>query len=103
VYYERFADGRMRLRVGGAYLLSAKSWFNLVFTLAHELGHAIDPCELRVARLPLPAYDRLGACLLADGLVASRETRAECGQDDQLSEAFSDWLAVQVTADVLKR
>lgn len=101
VFYERFADGATRLRVGGAYLLTAKSWFNLVFTIAHEMAHSIDPCEIRSARFPLPAYDRLSACFLEQGLIEARRTRSECGANDQLSETFADWVAVQITAEAL--
>lgn len=102
VYYERTLDGRLRMRIGGAYLLTAKSWFNMLFTVAHELAHSIDPCEVRAAGLAFPAYDRLGACFLRDGLIAIRSTRLECGQNDQLSETFADWMAVQVTAEALE-
>lgn len=102
-FYERLGNGRMRLRVGGAYLLTAKSWFNIVFTFAHELAHAIDPCEIRSSnRLSFPAYDRVSACFLAKKLVASRKTRSECGRNDQLSEAFADWLAVEISAEALQ-
>jgi hypothetical protein len=102
VFYERTADGKMRMRVGGAYLLTAKSWFNMVFTMGHEFAHAIDPCELRAARLTIPAYDRISACFMAHGLVAARKTRHECGENDQLSETFADWMAVQVVSEALK-
>ncbi|MCM2276500.1 MAG: hypothetical protein NDJ89_00295 [Oligoflexia bacterium] len=102
VFYERLQDGRLRLRVGGAYILSAKSWFNFIFTLAHELAHAIDPCELRSEGLAIPAYDRLSECFLANGLIASREYRTECGSHDQLSETFADWIAARVAADALR-
>jgi hypothetical protein len=102
VVYERTSEGHMRMRMGGAYVLTAKSWFNLVFTMAHELGHAIDPCELRAARVTIPAYDRLSACFMAHGLIAARSTRRECGDNDQLSETFADWLAVQVSSEALK-
>lgn len=101
VFYERLTNGLTRLRVGGAYLLNARSWFNLVFTLAHETAHAIDPCELRSAHLSLPTYDRIAACFLRNGLIATRPTRTECLKDDQLAETFADWIAVQVTAEAL--
>ncbi len=101
VFYERLGNGTTRLRVGGAYLLTAKSWFNLVFTLAHETAHAIDPCEIRSARFPVPAYDRLSACFLQQGLIETRRTRSECGANDQLSETFADWVAVQLTSEAL--
>lgn len=105
VFYERLASGKTRLRVGGAYFLTAKSWFNMVFTIAHELAHSIDPCEIRIARprISLPAYDRLSACFLRNGVIATRTTRSECGENDQLSETFADWMAVQVTAQALRQ
>lgn len=101
VYYERLQSGVTRLRIGGAYLLTARSWFNLVFTLAHELAHAIDPCEIRSGGEQLPAYDRVKSCFLREGLIAARTTRMECGRHDQLSETFADWIASQVAADAL--
>jgi hypothetical protein len=103
VFYERTVDGHLRMRMGGAYVLAAKSWFNIIFTVAHELAHSIDPCEIRSSGLALPAYDRLSACFLRDGLIVTRKTRSECGQNDQLSETFADWMAVQVTAQALQR
>ncbi len=102
IFYERTIDGKMRLRVGGAYFFTARSWFNQVFTLGHELAHSIDPCEIRSARLSIPAYDRLAACFMDHGLVAVRPGRSECGENDQLSETFADWFAVQVTAEALR-
>jgi hypothetical protein len=101
IYYERLFDGSMRLRIGGAYLLGAQSYYNLVFTMGHELAHSIDPCEMRVARLSFPAYDHLTACFMETHVITMRKTRLECGHDDQLSEAFADWIAVQVTAEAL--
>lgn len=101
-FYERTSDGKTRLRVGGAYLFIARSWFNLVFTFAHELAHAIDPCEIRAVHLSFPAYDRLEACFLQTNLVSTFQNRSVCGENDQLSEVFADWLAVQVTARALK-
>jgi hypothetical protein len=101
VYYERLLNGKMRLRVGGAYVFVGRSWFNLIFTLAHELAHSIDPCEVRSVSLSFPAYDRLSACFLQNGIIATFSTRSECGQNDQLSEAFADWLAAHITAEAL--
>lgn len=101
VFYERSPEGKIRLRVGGAYLLSARSWFNIVFTLAHEIAHAIDPCELRALNVNIAAYDRLSACFLENQLVATKRSGTECTENDQLSESFSDWLAVSVVGDAL--
>ncbi len=94
-------NGLIRLRVGGAYVLAARSWFNLIFTFAHEMGHAIDPCELRSMHLSIPAYDRIRGCFLRNGLIAARRTRAECARDDQLAETFADWVAVEITSQAL--
>jgi len=102
VFYERTSEGATRMRVGGAYLLSVKSWFNMVFTVAHELGHAIDPCEIRINRIFIPAYDKLSACFAEQGIIQTKSNRTECGQHDQLSEVFADWVAVQIVAEGLK-
>jgi hypothetical protein len=102
VFYERTADGHIRMRVGGAYFVTSRSWFNMIFTVAHELGHSIDPCEIRSQRWSFPAYDRLTACFLKTKLVAVPKNRYECGPNDQLSEAFADWLGAQITAEALK-
>lgn len=103
VYYERTPDGRLRMRVGGAFLITVKSWFNMVFTMGHELAHSIDPCELKVIGLHLAAYDRLTSCFLRDGIIVTRTPAQECGDKDQLSEAFADWMAVQVTSEALRQ
>lgn len=104
VYYQRMKSGKLRLRVGGAYLFAVSSWFNLIFTFAHELAHSFDPCELREHYLRShPAIERLSACLQKSGVVALTRNRNECGTHDHLSEAFADWMAVQATARVLKR
>ncbi len=99
--YERQTTGETALRVGGAYIIFEKSWFNIIFSLAHELGHSIDPCEIRSAGMAFPAYDRLVGCFLDHRLIAMRNTRAECGPNDQLSETFADWVAVHITAEAL--
>ena len=102
VYYERTLTGETRLRIGGGYLFTAHSKFNLIFTMAHELAHDVDACEIRSAHLAFPAYDRLTACFLDNGLIARRRTRSECGKNDQLSEVFADWVAVHITAQALE-
>ncbi len=106
VFYQQSTNGSRKLRVGGAFVMSIKSWFNLVFTLAHELGHSIDPCELRgipPEKDSAPAaYKNLTSCFLKQGLVSHHKNRSECGENDQLSETFADWIAVQITAIALK-
>ncbi|MBY0471316.1 hypothetical protein K2X30_09125 [bacterium] len=103
VFYERFKDGKMRLRVGGAYLITSKSWFNMVFTMAHEFAHSIDPCEVRTIHLAFPAYDRLTACFMHQHLIRVQRIRQECGENDQLSETFADWVAVNIMGRTLQR
>ncbi len=101
-HYQRLSSSsEMRLRVGGAYVYIAKSWFNLVATLAHELSHSIDPCELRIANVWIPAYQRLTQCFLENNLIALHKNRFECGSHDQLSEVFADWMAAQIITETL--
>lgn len=102
VYYERTQDGKLRLRVGGAYLLTVKSWFNLVFTLAHELAHAVDPCEIHHYNYSFSAYKKLTSCFIRNGMVEASRNRTECGAHDQLSESFADWIAAHVIANTLR-
>lgn len=103
VVYERMTDGTMRLRIGGAYLFAARSRYNLVFSLAHELAHAVDPCEMRAAQsAELPAYGRLTGCFVKSGVIsASGLLQSACQEGDHLSEAFSDWVAVQIVSRAL--
>ncbi len=104
--YERLENDPQsprRLRFGGAYVLGTSSRFNLVFTIAHELAHAIDPCELRSTGWAIPAFDRLGACFITAGLAATPRSRVECRRNDQLSEAFADWVAVRISSRALQR
>ena len=100
-HYERTANGEMRLRIGGAYVMLARSWFNLVDTFAHELAHSIDPCELRAAHFAIPAYDRLTACFLKNKFIETRKDRSECVANDQLSEIFADWVAAHLISEAL--
>lgn len=102
VFYERTYQGDLRLRVGGAYLISAKSWFNNIFTLAHELAHAIDPCEVKNANLSFKAYDQLSSCFEKKKWILPLPHRFECGKNDQFSETFSDWIAVELLHEALK-
>lgn len=96
IYYERTSDGRLRLRLGGAYLLNSTSWYNLIFTFAHEVAHAIDPCEAKHARITPKIYDGLVSCFVSVGWVAP--DRAHCGPGEQVSEVFADWLAAEIGA-----
>jgi len=102
--YERVGNSprsARRLRFGGAYILGTSSRYNLVFTIAHELAHAIDPCELRSTGWAIPAFDRLAACFTSAGLSATPQNRVECRRNDQLSETFADWVAVQMASRAL--
>lgn len=103
VYESSLPEGRTRIRVGGAYLLMTDSWFNWIFTFAHEITHSIDPCEIRVANQSYPSYDHLASCFIATGLIGAKKTRTECGENDQLSEAYADWMATKVTSEALLR
>ena len=103
VFYERTPSGATRIRVGGAYLLTVTSWFNLLFTLSHEISHSIDPCELRSQKVQFPAYDRVTTCFIRTGLISMQGNRQECGDNDQLSETFADWMGVQLMGDAFQK
>lgn len=102
VYFERMSDGELRLRVGGAFVFTSISWFNMVFTFAHELGHSIDPCELKQDAISIASYTKIANCFKVQGLLRISADRVECGVGDQLSEIFADWIAVQITSEAIK-
>ncbi|MBL7715103.1 MAG: hypothetical protein JNL01_06505 [Bdellovibrionales bacterium] len=111
-HYIRTRDS-LQIILGGGYVRSTTSWFNLVFTLAHEIAHAIDPCEQKkkgwVADTSL-VYPRLNRCFAVTGLLVEQNiygpqpkaSTQECGRTDQRPEVFADWLAGRVTALALK-
>lgn len=100
VYYERIRQEIFRLRLGGAYLLNTTSWYNVIFTLGHELAHAIDPCESATAHFRPKIYDNLISCFVDAGWVES--TRTVCGPDEQVSEVFADWIASELVSRSLR-
>ena len=102
VFYEKTEQGRRLLKVGGGYVLIYQSWFNLIFTLAHELAHSVDICEIKDDGLSFPAFDRLNACFIEQQLVALTPQRKECIAHDHLAEVFADWIAVQITSRALQ-
>lgn len=97
VYYERTPDGIVRIRIGGALFFTVRSQFNLAFTLAHELAHAIDPCELRADGVDILSYRGLAECFGSP----AESIALECSSSGKLSEIFADWVATHVVADVL--
>lgn len=101
VYYERTPSGKLRIRVGGAYLLNSTSWYNIVYTLAHEIAHAIDPCELNHIRSIPESYHGLIECFIEVGWV--EEERSRCGPFEQTSEVFADWLASKILTRAMRQ
>ncbi len=101
VMFESLPNGTLRIRVGGAYLSTATSWFNLVFSMAHEFGHSIDPCEVQDAKIRVQVYPKLVQCFTQNQLIRANTPEFVCGVHDQVSEAFADWLASQVTRRAL--
>ena len=105
VLFEHMPSGRLVLRVGGAYFFTARSRFNRIFTMAHEIAHAIDPCETLPNGKPLrdqiSLYTDLADCFGAHQWV-HKPNRAWCAGADQLSEAFADWFAAGLTALALR-
>lgn len=102
VYYENFTGERRVIRVGGAYLLTAKSWFNRVFTLAHEMSHAIDPCELQMAQIQVSGYQKLLDCFQNDKGIQFGNLSSGCSKNNFVGELFSDWLATRMTVQALE-
>lgn len=99
VYYERTPRDTLRLRMGGAYLLTSSSWYNIVYTFAHEVAHSIDPCEAKYAGIWPRTYDKLISCFVDSGWV--QKDRAECGPNEQISEVFADWIASELISRAL--
>lgn len=102
VYYEGISKERRVIRVGGAYLLSAKSWFNRVFTLAHELSHAIDPCELSHQISQMRGYQRLLSCFHDNQLISKEQLEDNCRSNQFVGELFADWLATQIAIQAVE-
>ncbi len=102
VYYESFPGEKRVIRVGGAYLLSAKSWFNRVFTIAHEISHAIDPCELEMSQIKIEGYRQLLQCFQNEKVVGPNRVENGCSKNNYLGELFADWLATQITVQALE-
>ncbi|MDX9730890.1 MAG: hypothetical protein RBT63_03880 [Bdellovibrionales bacterium] len=100
IYYERTPKGVLRVRIGGGYFLSTTSQYNIIFTLAHELAHTIDPCELKKEPFAFPAYSRLTDCFVEQNWLQPNE--AKCGEGDKVSEAFSDWLGSHILAKAIE-
>ncbi len=101
VYYERTSAGELRLRVGGAYLMSTTSWYNMVFTFAHEIAHAIDPCEMKSFGLVPRSYNSLIQCFVDTDWI--EEERRNCGSLEQVSEVFADWVASEIFSRALSQ
>ncbi len=97
VFYERTKENNLRIRIGGANLFTVNSKFNLAFTLAHELAHSIDPCELKYNQVDILAYHGLAECF-GTPLV---EQSGECMAHGRVSEIFADWVATHIVADLL--
>lgn len=97
VFYERSGADDIRIRVGGALLFTVRSRFNLAFTLAHELAHSIDPCELRSLGMETKFYDPVVSCLGAGGAIETA-----CSSTGTLAESFADWVATHIVADILE-
>jgi hypothetical protein len=97
VYFEETSDGKVRIRVGGALFFTIRSHFNLAFTMAHELAHSIDPCELRARGISVRAYDTLAQCFGTP----PEAMEHECSSRGKLPEIFADWAATEVAADML--
>ncbi|WP_413557695.1 hypothetical protein [Bdellovibrio sp. HCB209] len=102
IYYERSHEGELRVRVGGAYVLNTSSEFSIIFTMAHELAHAIDPCEIQHgAPMNYGVYEGLVQCFVDNQWIKKEE--AQCGNKDKTSEVFADWLGSEILARSIKK
>lgn len=104
VYYASFAGGRRAIRVGGAYVLTARSRFNRIFTFAHELAHSIDPCEVSSFMLTrsMSPYLTLTACFREQGVLRVPATIPSCSLENPAIEIFADWVASEITARAIE-
>jgi hypothetical protein len=101
IQYVRYDNGFLKIRFGGAYILGEPGRSNLVFSLAHEMAHAIDPCELVRTGAHVSAFKPVESCFrekrwyntsLGDG----------CGERPHLAELFADWIGARILARSLK-
>jgi|GEM_PF-6468501 len=88
ISYVRLVSGELKIRVGGGYVRHGGSLDAHRFALAHELAHAIDPCDL--------AWKGFAACW--KGVTGGR-----CESDGPPNERFADWLAARILARRLAR
>ncbi|QLY24267.1 hypothetical protein [Bdellovibrio sp. KM01] len=101
IYYERSHDGEIhRVRVGGAYVLNTSSEFSIIFTMAHELAHSIDPCGIQGENLNQAVYNELVQCFVDSQWIKKEE--AQCGNKDKTSEVFADWVGSEILARFLR-
>jgi hypothetical protein len=97
IYYERSHSGDVhRVRVGGAYILNTSSEYSIIFSMAHELAHSIDPCGIQGEPLNYKIYDDLVQCFVDSQWISKEE--AACGNKDKSSEVFADWLGAEILA-----
>ncbi|WP_413582007.1 hypothetical protein [Bdellovibrio sp. HCB288] len=102
IYYERSSSGdEHRVRVGGAYVLNTSSEYSIIFTMAHELAHAIDPCGIPRNSVNHAVYDELVQCFVDSHWISKDE--AQCGNKDKSSEVFADWLGTEILARAIRQ
>lgn len=92
---------RPRIRVGGAYPIHLLSFYNIVFTLGHELAHSIDPCELALVDAQ-PYFNRVSECFIQAKWLAD-DSHKQCGVGSHLAEVYADFWATHLTAIALNQ
>lgn len=97
VFYERIQDGSVRVRIGGALFFTVQSRYNLAFTLAHELAHSIDPCELHADGEDAGFYEPVVKCLMGGEF----DLKKACSAEGTLAESFADWAATHIVSSIL--
>jgi hypothetical protein len=86
-----------------ATMFKSSSLFVEVQHIAHEMGHAVSPCNMQdgdSAWAPLITCLRTPASINARTKNGASGTKCDFANEDQTDEAFADWMGSEVLADL---